>query len=214
MATRNTPKRKHLTVIEKGDKTYFRVQINKEKLGLKVNKTFTDYQQAIAFLDACENKLGSKHVKTLLKIESKEFKLIGEFMKSPPLTMYLKEYIQTYINPKYQHLNPALEKDRYKLRQRSGLINTLTRILDTEIQHKDENGWDINEQTLTARTPTKLGELKPKEITVDDANQLILALKRQGLKPISVSDYLSRMSVFWKKLKYMDKSWKARPTPS
>lgn len=213
MATRNTPKRKHLTVIEKGDKTYFRVQINKEKLGLKVNKTFTDYQQAIAFLDACENKLGSKHVKTLLKIESKEFKLIGEFMKSPPLTMYLKEYIQTYINPKYQHLNPALEKDRYKLRQRSGLINTLTRILDTEIQHKDENGWEINEQTFTARTPTKLGELKPKEITVDDANQLILALKRQGLKPISVSDYLSRMSVFWKKLKYMDKKLEGATNP-
>ena len=88
MATKNTPKRKHLTVIEKGEKTYFRVQINKEKLGLKVNKTFTDYEQAIAFLDACENKLGSKHVKTLIDIESREYKLIGEYMKSPPLNLY------------------------------------------------------------------------------------------------------------------------------
>jgi len=213
MATKNTPKRKHLTVIEKGERTYFRVQINKEKLGLKVNKTFTDYEQAIMFLDACENKLGSKHVKTLIDIESKEYKLIGEFMKSPPLTMYLKEYIQTYINPKYEHLNPALEKDRYKLRQRTGLINTLTRILNTEIKHKDENDWELNELIFTARTPTKLGDLKPSEITVDDANQLILALKKQGLKPLSVSDYVSRMSVFWKKLKYMDKKLEGVTNP-
>jgi len=113
MPTKNTPKRKHLTVIEKGEKTYFRVQINKTKLGLKVNKTFTDYEQAVMFLDACENKLGSKHVKTMIDIESKEYKLIGEFLKRPPLTMYVKEYIETYINPKYQHLNPAVEKDRY-----------------------------------------------------------------------------------------------------
>lgn len=213
MATKNTPKRKHLTVIEKGEKTYFRVQINKEKLGLKVNKTFTDYEQAIAFLDACENKLGSKHVKTLLEIESKEVKLIGEYMRSPPLSLYLNEYINTHIKNKYADLNTDLEKDRYKLRQCKGLINTLKRILDTEIQHKDDNGWELNELIFTARTPIKLGDMKPSEITVDDAHQLILTLKKQGLKPLSISDYMSRMSVFWKKLRHMDKKLEGAINP-
>ena len=66
MATTLYPKRKHLTVIEKGANVYFRVQINKLKLGLKVNKTFSDYGQAVEFLEACLNKLASKHVKTML----------------------------------------------------------------------------------------------------------------------------------------------------
>jgi integrase len=213
MAAANHPKRKHLTVIEKGDRTYFRVQINKLKMGLKVNKTFTDYDQAVQFLDACENKLATKHVKTLLELEDTQMKMVSDYFQNPPLVEYLKEYIRVYINPKYEHLDPAKEKDRYKLRQRDGLINTLKRILATEINHKDENDWTLNELIFTSRTSTKLGDLKPKEVTVDDANQLILALRRQGLKPISVSDYISRMSVFWKKLKYMDKKMEGAPNP-
>jgi integrase len=213
MATTLYPKRKHLTVIEKGANVYFRVQINKLKLGLKVNKTFSDYGQAVEFLEACLNKLASKHVKTMLEIESNEMKIISDFMQHPPLSEYLKEYVRTYIYPKYEHLSPSNDKDKYKLRQRDGLIKTLERILDTEINHKDQNDWALNELVLTARTPTKLGDLKPSQITIDDANQLILALKRQGLKPISVSDYLSRMSVFWKKLKYMDKKLEDATNP-
>ena len=77
--------------------------------------------------------------------------------------------------------------------------------MNTVINHKVQNEWTLNEVIFTQREPTKLGDLKPLEITVDDANQLILALKKDGLKPISISDYLSRMSVFWKKLKYMDR---------
>lgn len=213
MATTLYPKRKHLTVIEKGANVYFRVQINKLKLGLKVNKTFSDYGQAVEFLEACLNKLASKHVKTMLEIESNEMKIIAGFMQNPPLSEYLKEYVRTYINPKFEHLNPANDKDKYKLRQRDGLIKTLERILDTEINHKEENDWALNELVFTARTPIKLGDLKPSQITIDDANQLILTLKRQGLKPISVSDYLSRMSVFWKKLKYMDKKLEGATNP-
>jgi integrase len=213
MVTTKHPKRKHLTVIEKGGKTYFRVQINKLKMGLKVNKTFTDYGQAVEFLDACENKLTTKHVKTMLEIEAKEMKLISDYLQNPPLFEYLKEYIRVYINPKYDQLEPTVEKDIYKLRQRDGLINTLNRILATEINHKDQNDWALNELVFTARTPTKLGNLKPKDITVDDAHQLILVLKKQGLKPISVSDYLSRMSVFWKKLKSFDKKLEGLPNP-
>jgi len=213
MAAPKYPKRKHLTVIEKGPKTYFRVQINKLKMGLKVNKTFTDYDQAVEFLNACENKLATKHVKTLLEMEAKEKQFFREYFENPPLVEYLNEYIRIYIRPKYEHLNPGLEKDKYKLRQRDGLINTLKRILNTEINHKDQNDWTVNELIFTARTPIKLGSLKPRDITVDDANQLILALKKQGLKPISISDYLSRMSVFWKKLRYMDKKLEGASNP-
>lgn len=205
MTAQKHPKRKHLTVIQKGDRTYFRVQINKVKLGLQVNKTFTDYDQAVEFLNACENKLGSKHVKTMLEVEDQQKKIIEEYFQNPPLTHYFTEYVQTYIKPKYAHLNPKDEKDIYKLRQRDGLIKTITRIMNTVINHKVQNDWTLNEVIFTQREPTKLGDLKPLEITVDDANQLILALKKDGLKPISISDYLSRMSVFWKKLKYMDR---------
>jgi len=126
MVTTKHPKRKHLTVIEKGGRTYFRVQINKLKLGLKVNKTFTDYGQAVEFLDACENKLATKHVKTMLEIEAKEMKLISDYLQNPPLSEYLKEYIRVYIDPKYDQLDPTVEKDIYKLRQRDGLISMLT----------------------------------------------------------------------------------------
>ena len=39
MAETSYPKRKHLTIIKKNGKEYFKVQYNKTKIGLVVNKT-------------------------------------------------------------------------------------------------------------------------------------------------------------------------------
>ena len=59
MSSSAYPKRKHLTIIEKNGRTYFKVQFNKTKLGLKVNKTFSKYEDAIELIQACENKYGA-----------------------------------------------------------------------------------------------------------------------------------------------------------
>ena len=74
---------KHLTIIQRGEKTYFRVQINKVKQGLKVNKTFTNYDDAIEFLNACNNKLGQVSVKSLIEKENITKQIIEEYFKEP-----------------------------------------------------------------------------------------------------------------------------------
>ena len=85
--------------------------------------------------------------------------------------------------------------------------------LKTEFMHKAENDWQLNELIFTEREEKTLGELKPREITEDSVNQLILTFREQGLKSISISDYLSRMSVLWKKLKTLDKKLQGIPNP-
>ncbi len=207
------PQRKHLTIIERGDKTYFRVQINKAKQGLKVNKTFKDYENAIEFLNACENKIGQVSVKAFIEQEHFSKAIIEDYFKEPPLIEYFKEYLRIYIEPKYQHLSSDVAKDRYKKRQKNNLITTYKRILNTKVLQKVSNDFELNELIYTQRQEKTLSELKPKEITEDTVNQLIIKLREQGLKPISISDYISRMSVFWKKLKYLDKKLSSLQNP-
>ena len=113
---------KHLTIIQRGGKTYFRVQINKVKQGLKVNKTFTNYDDAIEFLNACNNKLGQVSVKSLIEKENITKQIIEEYFKEPPLIEYFKEYQRIYIEPKYKDLDISTAKDKYKLRQKKNLI--------------------------------------------------------------------------------------------
>lgn len=69
MTETSYPKRKHLTIIKKNGKEYFKVQYNKTKIGLVVNKTFSNYDDAIELLDACENKFGQSSVKGLIRVE-------------------------------------------------------------------------------------------------------------------------------------------------
>lgn len=205
--------RKHLTIIQRGEKTYFRVQINKVKQGLKVNKTFTNYDDAIEFLNACNNKLGQVSVKSLIEKENITKQIIEEYFKEPPLIEYFKEYQRIYIEPKYKDLDISTAKDKYKLRQKKNLITVYQRILNTKINQKASNEWTLNELIFTEREEKTLGELKPREITEDSVNQLILTFRDQGLKSISISDYLSRMSVLWKKLKTLDKKLQGIPNP-
>jgi len=93
----------------------------------------------------------------MLDVESKTMKQIAAYMSNPPLSKYLTEYIQTYIDPKYAHLDLTTDKGTYKLRQRNGLVKTLRRILATEINHKDTNDWALNEVIFNCQNPYQIG---------------------------------------------------------
>lgn len=85
MSSSADPRRKHLTIIEKNGRTYFNVQFNKTKIGLKVNKPFSKYEDAIELIKACENKYGTVTVKGLIDTESEQFKALEQFMLDPQL---------------------------------------------------------------------------------------------------------------------------------
>lgn len=207
------PKRKNLSIVERNGRTYYKVQINKATLGLKVNKTFKDYQQAIEFLNACENKLGQKSVKTLLEAEDATKRIIEEYMSEPPLSKYMEEYIKTYVMPKYEQYNTESEKNKYKLRQRDTLLSKLRNTIQIPIEHEVQTDWKLSPMIYSPREKTKLADLKPREITADNVNQLILALKKKGLKPLSISDYISKLSVFWRKIGHLDRTLKNLSNP-
>ena len=205
MSSSAYPKRKHLTIIEKNGRTYFKVQFNKTKLGLKVNKTFSKYEDAIELIQACENKYGAVTVKGLVDTESTQFKILQEWIEDPPILDHLKDYIEKYINPKYAHLDEKKPEDKYKLRQKQSTLGMLDICLNTEINHEVDSEFKISKLHWKETIRTTISMLKPSELTSSDINNLILVLKKKGMKPISISTYLSRASVFWKKLPHLNK---------
>lgn len=207
------PKRKHLTIIEKNGKQYFKVQVNKTKIGLVVNKTFSNYEDAVQLLDACDNKFGQSSVKGLIHVEEGLQARIDEWMSSPPVYEYFSRYTQRYINPKYSHLNEFDAKDKYKLRQKSSTIGMIEACINTVINHDVENDWEISSLFFTQQIKTRIADLKPEDVTVSDVNNLILTLKAKGLTPLSIATYLSRTSVFWRKIPVMNKKQKNLQNP-
>ena len=200
MSSSAYPKRKHLTIIEKNGRTYFKVQFNKTKLGLKVNKTFSKYADAIELIQACENKYGAITVKGLVDTESAQYKALEMWMLDPPIDTYLSKYIDRYIDPKYAHLDERKPEDKYKLRQKQSTLGMLDICLNTEINHEVDSQFKISKAHWNETIRTTIGMLKPSELKNSDINSLVIALKAKGMKPISISTYLSRASVFWKKL--------------
>lgn len=194
------PKLKHLTIIEKNGRHYFKVQFNKTKLGLKINKTFTKYEDALELVQACENKYGKLTVKGLMDKESEQYKLIDQWLSDPPISSYLLRYIERYIDPKYAHLNKSRAEDKYKLRQKQSTLGMLDICLNTVIEHEVDTGYTISKLHWNQTEKTKIGLLSPRQLTSSDINSLIIKLKEKGMKPISISTYISRASVFWKKL--------------
>lgn len=194
------PKQKHLTIIEKNGRTYFRVQYNKKKLGVRVNKTFTKYEEALELIQGCDNKYGKLTIKGLMDTENERYKKIEQWMSDPPIESYLNKYIERYVDPKYAHLNKNKPEDKYKLRQKQSTLGMLDICLNTVIDHEIETGYTISKLHFNQTEKKKIRELRPTELTGSDINSLIIKLKEKGMKPISISTYLSRASVFWKKL--------------
>lgn len=200
--------RKHLTIIERNGRTYFKVQFNKTKIGLKVNKTFTNYDEAIELIEACENKLGQTTVKGFLEAETTRTKIIDDHFSNPTINMHYKKYVTEYIDPKYAHLDKNDPKDKYKLRQKKTTTGMIETCLNTKIRHVVETDFKISQMHYTHGHFTTIGELRPKELTSTDINNLIRELKQKGLSPLSVSTYISRASVFWKKLPVLNRDFR------
>lgn len=199
------PPMKNLYIVEQDGKVYFRVKMNKAKQGLKIDKTFTVYEEAVEFLNACKNKIGKKQVKTFLEVEDNVKQIISNYIKKPPISEYLKRYIELYIDNKYEKLDERIAKDKYKLRQKKSHISILNVCINTEFKHKTSNdNYELSELIFKDSEETTLGKLKPTEITTEDVNNLILAFRKQNLTPSTISTYLSKMSVFWRKLPSLD----------
>lgn len=207
------PKQKHLTIIEKNGRHYFKVQFNKTKLGLKVNKTFTKYEDALELIQACENKYGKLTVKGLMDTENERYKLLEQWFTDPPINDYLDKYIKRYIDPKYAHLDKNKPEDKYKLRQKQSTLGMLDICLNTEIDHEVETEFKVSRLHWNETVRTTISSLRPKELASSDINNLIIALKAKGMKPISISTYLSRASVFWKKLPSLNRDLANLPNP-
>lgn len=208
------PPARNLYVVEQDGKTYFRIKINKAKHGLKIDKTFTVYEEAIEFLNACKNKIGQKQVKTFLEVEDGVKQIIADYIKNPPIQHYLGEYIKTYIEPKYCNLDERINADAYKLRQKASLISILNLCINTEFKHtKSNDEYELSELIFKDSERTTLANLKPKEITTEDVNNLIISFRNQKLAPSTISTYISKMSVFWRKLPYLDRAMRDMPNP-
>lgn len=188
--------------------------MNKAKQGLKIDKTFTDRKEAIEFLNACKNKIGQKSVKTFLEMEDGIKEIISNYLKKPPIQEYLKQYITNYIEPKYKNLDERIAADKYKLRQKTSIISILNACINIEFKHEVSNdNYELSELLFVDTEKTTLATLRPEEITSQDVNNIILAFREKNLTPTTISTYISKMSVFWRKLPHLDKSLRGIQNP-
>lgn len=201
------PPVRNLYEVQQDGKTYFRVKINKAKQGLKIDKTFTNYEEALELLNACKNKIGQKQVKTFLKLEDGVKDLIADYLKKPPISEYLQRYIDRYIQKKYENLDERIPKDRYKLRQKGSIESILNMCVNTEFKHTISNdNYQLSELIFKDSERTTLSKLRPTDITTEDVNNLIISFRNKKLTASTISTYISKMSVFWRKLPHLDKS--------
>ena len=135
-------------------------------------------------------------VKGLVDTESEQYKTLEQFMLDPPIDTYLSKYIGRYIDPKYTHLDERKPEDKYKLRQKQSTLGMLDICLNTEIKHEVESQFKVSKAHWNDTVRTTIGMLRPSELKTSDINSLIIVLKAKGMRPISISTYLSRASVF------------------
>lgn len=199
--------------MSKGGRDYFRVQINKTRQGLVVDKTFTTYEHAMTFLEACLNKLAQASVKDLLDKEARDRQIIQDYLQNPPIKAYLDLYINRYIEPKYSHLDPKKAEDKYKLRQKISLLSILNKVANTQFRHIIYTDFKLSSLFFQKEEETTLNDIKPRDLKPEDINNLIFRLKDQKIKNQTIKDYLTKFSVFWKKLPHLDKDLKGISNP-
>lgn len=202
-----------------GVKVLYRVQIKTKDF--QQDKAFHSYEEAREFLLASKSMTGKSKILLLEESRQEEKRAADDFHKAPPLEVYVLAYLRRYVFPKYQNFDPETPEGKFKLRNKTAINSSYMKILNTEIYTKSAYFKRSNqaiiyaEETETLGNRVRFGDLKLKNITPYDINQLMKSwlegkkgskgeVVEKGMKPSSAKRYLTHLSNVFNKLKHLD----------
>lgn len=192
----------------------YRVKITRKNF--KIDKVFpeNELQQAIELINASKSVTGKSKIKLLEEQHKQEMKIIEDYMRDPPLSLYIDKYIERYINPKYANIDLETDEGKFKFRNYKSTKSFYKQIKETEIKVIGGKDWSLSKLIYQhTEGKKKFGDFKPNEITEFEINEFISALLKKGLKPISVQRYLTHISNVFKKIRYLNPDLKSLSNP-
>ncbi|VWC45251.1 phage integrase family protein [Burkholderia aenigmatica] len=191
----------------------YRVRINRKDL--QVDRLFDDLKEAEEFLALSSVKKGKEIIFSITEEERKkkveeEARAYQELLTNPPLAVYLKKYIDSYVltRPQETYLQ---KRNIYNLQSFYRLIQ------NTEVEYHDSPiAFSSTDSLLNLMTPgkkAKLGQVPLAKIDYIVINNYIRKRLSLGKKKISVAREISLLSKFFTKLKHINPALRDFPNP-
>jgi integrase len=195
--------------------TKYRVQIKRKNFEL--DKLFDDLDEAIETRQASLSFTGKNQIKLLEEQKKKEQAIIADWFLNEPLENYYREYLVTYIEPKFEMYDPKTAEGKFKLRNLKNIKSFFKTILNTKIkvQPKEEDTYGLSPKIFSNLMENKkFGSFKPVDITEIEMNEYIKERLKTGVKPISIQREITHISNLFNKLKYLDTRLKKVRNPT
>ncbi len=189
----------------------YRVQIKRKDF--KRDKTFDTLEQAVEFLNASRSITGRTKIELIEERAKDVEQYFSQYLKNPPLSTYIKNYIERYIEPKFSKYDPKTDEGKIKLRNYKSILSFYETIKSTEIDIKENNEYGISNMLFYhTKRGIKFGDMNPKDIDAETINQYIIK-RLETIKPISVQRELTHISNVFSKIKYFDRDLKDLKNP-
>jgi integrase len=209
----------------------FRVRVNRKVNGqqVKVDQLCDSLEQAKDLLATYQSNIGRQTLNKIELEQSEKAKRIGDLLSSPPISFYIKQYIEQNI--------PEIEGDDLKRRNRAAKLSFFKTIENTAIpdRHNEVAGPLLQAGGLLAQMAQKaianagkkrFGDFKPEQITYLEINDYIRARLStpamtgnrknslgRNVSKISVSRELTYIKKLFDNLRHQEIRFKNIPNP-
>lgn len=190
----------------------YRVRVQKKVDGqqIKLDSLFDTIQQAVDELNNFKSKAGSYFLSTLDK-HKEEGKKVSEFLIAPPISVYIKRYIEEKIDTRKkdtqtQRRNTEVIKSFFKTISKTKIPNRHNSITSPLLQAGGMLALIANNTLSQTEEKKEFGRFKVQEISCIEINDYIKE-RLKTVKKISVARELSFIKKLFDELKYYDKSF-------
>jgi integrase len=178
----------------------YRVRISRQDF--KADKLFDDLSEATEFLALSKSTKGKEKIFSITDKEAQEIAIIQDIIRNPPISHYIKKYIEDYVEKR--------EQDTYLKQRNVRNIKSFYRTIDkTMIPHLDAKApklpgmlADITEQ-FKSYNLRQFGSLKPQEISSITINDYIKARLSEKRKKSTIARELTFINRLFQKLRHL-----------
>ncbi|MBV5292422.1 MAG: site-specific integrase [Curvibacter lanceolatus] len=191
----------------------YRVRAQKKVYGfpVKLDKLFDTLQEAIDTLNDFKSKAGSYLISKLDKQQEKERKEVNDFLSSPTISVYIKQYIKEKVDtrPKdtqTQRRNASSIKSFFNTIQKTKISYRHSDLISPMLNAGGMLALMANQTLEKADDKKEFGQFKVQEISYIEINSYIKE-RLKTVKKISVSRELTFIKKLFDELKYYDKKF-------
>jgi len=199
----------------KGKEKVFKYRVRSQKkvdgYPIKLDKLFDTLQEATDTLNDFKSKAGSYLISKLDKQQEKERKEVSDFLASPTISVYIKQYIKEKVDTRIQDTqtqkrNASNIKSFYNTILKTKISYRHSVVISPMLQAGGMLALMANNTLEKSDDKKEFGQFKVQEISYIEINSYIKE-RLKTIKKISVSRELSFIKKLFDELKYYDKKF-------